>query len=69
METVLKIEGMMCAHCQARVENALKAVAGVTAVTVDLEKGTAAVTSTEPVEDAVLKKAVEDAGYTVKGIQ
>ena len=36
---------------------------------VDLDKGTAAVTSTEPVEDAVLKKAVEDAGYTVKGIQ
>ena len=38
----------MCAHCQARVENALKAVAGVTAVTVDLEKGTAAVTGRVP---------------------
>ena len=64
METVLKIEGMMCAHCQARVENALKAVAGVTAVTVDLEKGTAAVTG--QADAAALSKAVTDAGYTVE---
>ena len=50
------------------MEKALNDLPGVQAV-VDLDKGTAAVTSTEPVEDAVLKKAVEDAGYTVKGIQ
>ena len=52
----------------AAMEKALNDLPGVQAV-VDLDKGTAAVTSTEPVEDAVLKKAVEDAGYTVKGIQ
>ena len=67
METVLKIEGMMCAHCQARVENALKAVAGVTAVTVDLEKGTAAVTG--QADAAALSKAVTDAGYTVTEVR
>ena len=48
----LKIEGMMCKHCQARVEKALKAVPGVEAVTVDLEA-------------KALKKAVLDAGYQV----
>ena len=67
METVLKIEGMMCAHCQGRVENALKAVAGVTAVTVDLEKGTAAVTG--QADAAALSKAVTDAGYTVTEVR
>ena len=68
MNKTMNIEGMMCAHCKAHVEKALNDLPGVQAV-VDLDKGTAAVTSTEPVEDAVLKKAVEDAGYTVKGIQ
>ena len=67
MKKTMQIEGMMCAHCKAHVEKALNALTGVQAV-VDLENGTAAVTSQEPVEDAVLKKAVEDAGYTVKGI-
>ena len=68
MNKTMNIEGMMCAHCKAHVEKALNDLPGVQAV-VDLDKGTAAVISTEPVEDAVLKKAVEDAGYTVKGIQ
>lgn len=67
MKKTMNIEGMMCAHCKAHVEKALNALPGVQAV-VDLDSGTAAVTSQEPVEDAALKKAVEDAGYTVKGI-
>ena len=61
------VTGMSCAACQARVENALKAVAGVTAVTVDLEKGTAAVTG--QADTAALSKAVTDAGYTVTEVR
>ncbi len=62
----MKIEGMMCAHCQAHVEKALNAIPGVTA-TVDLAAGTAAVQG--DVADEVLTKAVTDAGYTVVSIQ
>lgn len=59
----LTIKGMMCSHCQARVEKALKAVEGVNAVTVDLSGGTAAVEGTATAE--ALTKAVTDAGYEV----
>lgn len=62
----LKIEGMMCKHCQAHVEKALNAIEGVTA-TVDLEHGTATVTG--DVSPEVLTKAVTDAGYEVTGIE
>ena len=65
MEKTLKIEGMMCPHCEARVKGALEALEGVSAAVVSHERGTAVVTLTAPVEDAVLKKTVEDAGYTV----
>ena len=68
MEITLKIEGMMCPHCQAHVEKALEAVSGVTAVEVSHEKGTAVVTMSEMVDNAALKAAVEQAGYTVKSI-
>lgn len=59
--TKLTIKGMMCSHCQARVERALKAVPGVTAVTVDLAAGTAEVEGTAAA--AALCQAVTDAGY------
>ena len=65
MENKLVIEGMMCAHCQARVEQALNALPGV-AARVDLQAKTATVTGTA--DDAALKKAVEDAGYQVVSI-
>ena len=65
MEKTLKIEGMMCPHCEARVKGALEALEGVSAAVVSHERGTAVVTLTAPVEDAALKKAVEDAGYPV----
>ncbi len=61
------IEGMSCAHCKAHVEKALGAIAGASA-TVDLERHTATVTLTAPVDDAQLKSAVEDAGYDVTQI-
>ena len=62
----MKIEGMMCTHCSGRVEKALNAIEGVSA-TVDLAAGTAAVTGEVSAE--VLKKAVEDAGYTVLSVE
>ncbi len=59
----LTVKGMMCTHCQARVEKALKAVAGVESVTVDLQSGLATVEGTAAPE--ALKQAVIDAGYEV----
>jgi copper chaperone CopZ len=69
MKKVLNVEGMMCQHCQARVEKALSAVDGVDACQVDLAAKTATCTLSAPVEDAVLTKAVTDAGYEVTGVQ
>ena len=67
MEKKLTVEGMSCSHCSGRVEKALNALEGVSA-SVDLERKTASVTLSAPVDDAVLKKAVEDAGYEVSAI-
>ncbi len=67
MTKTMHIEGMACGHCSARVEQALNALDGVSA-TVNLEAKTAAVTLAHPVDDAVLSKAVTDAGYTVISI-
>ncbi len=69
MEKTLKIEGMMCGHCEATVKKALEAVDGVEEAVVSHEKGTAVVTLAAAVEDAVLKQAVEAKDYTVTGIQ
>ena len=66
MEKTLKIEGMMCGHCEARVKKALEAVDGVTEATVSHEKGTAVVKMSRDLPDATLKAAVEEQGYTVK---
>ena len=63
-KTVLKVEGMMCEHCAARVEKALSAVAGVKKVKVDLAAKTATVTGNAGIE--ALKAAVTEAGYEVK---
>lgn len=68
MNKTMKIEGMMCPHCQAHVKKALEAVSGVTAAEVSHEKGTAVVAMSENVDNAALKAAVEQAGYTVKSI-
>ena len=65
MEKTLKIEGMMCGHCEARVKKALEAVSGVESAAVSHEAGTAVVTLKEDVAYDVLKKAVEDQDYKV----
>jgi len=67
MTKTMKIEGMMCPHCSGRVEKALNALEGATAV-VDLDAGTATVTMTAEISDEVLTKAVVDAGYEVTSI-
>ena len=63
MQTVIKVEGMMCPHCKARVENVCKAVAGTTDAIVDLQEKIVTVTGNPSVEE--LKKAITDAGYEV----
>ncbi len=69
MEKTMKIEGMMCTHCEARVKKALEALPEVSAADVSHEKGTAVVTLSGQLADEALKKAVEDQDYKVLGIQ
>ena len=69
MTKTMKIEGMMCGHCEARVKKALEAVAGVSEAVVSHETGTAVVTLSGAVSDDVLKKAVEDQDYKVISVQ
>ena len=63
METVIRVNGMMCGHCKARVEKACKAVPGTVDAVVDLAAKTVTVTGTADV--AALKQAITDADYTV----
>ena len=69
MKKTLKVEGMMCGHCEARVKKALEALPEVTEAVVSHEAGTAIVTLNADVADDVLKKAVEDQDYPVTDIQ
>ena len=69
MTKTMKIEGMMCGHCEATVKKTLEAIAGVEAAEVSHEAGTAVVTLTAEVADDVLKKAVEAKDYKVTDIQ
>ena len=65
MTKTMKIEGMMCGHCEATVKKTLEAIDGVESAEVSHEKGSAVLTMSKNIEDSVLKKAVEDAGYKV----
>lgn len=69
MEKTMKIKGMMCGHCEATVKKALEAVPGVSEAKVSHENGTAVVTLSAPVDDSVLKNAVEAKDYTVTEIK
>lgn len=66
MTTTLKINGMMCPHCEATVKTALESIDGVTSAEVSHESGIAVVTLSKEVSEDVLKKAVVDKGYTVE---
>ena len=69
MVKTMKIEGMMCGHCEAAVKKALEAIDGVASAEVSHTAGTAVVTLSKPVENAALRKAVEDKDYTVTDIE
>ena len=69
MTRTMKIEGMMCGHCEARVKKTLEAIAEVESAQVSHTDGTAVVTLAAPLSDDVLKKAVEDQDYNVISIE
>lgn len=68
MTKTMKIDGMMCSHCEGRVKQSLEGLAQVSQAEVSHEKGTAVVTLTAEVSDDVIKKTVEDQGYNVISI-
>ncbi len=69
MTKTLRIEGMMCGHCEATVKKALESLEGVQSAAVSHEAGTAVVELTADVDNAVLTKAVEDKDYKVLGVE
>lgn len=69
MKKTMKIEGMMCSHCEATVKKALEAIDGVESAEVSHEAGTAIVTMSKEVSNDVLKSAVEAKDYNVTGIE
>ena len=69
MTKTLKVEGMMCEHCEARVKKALEKLDGVESAVADHNKGTAVVTLLADVDNDTLKQAVEEQDYLVRGIE
>lgn len=69
MTKTIKIEGMMCGHCEAAVKKALEALEQVENAEVSHEAGTAIVTLKSEISDDLLKKTVEDKDYKVLGIE
>ncbi len=69
MEKTLKIEGMMCGHCEAHVKKALEGLDAVAQAVVSHESGSATVTLTGEVSEDVLRQTVADQGYKVTDIQ
>ena len=69
MKKTMKIEGMMCCHCEATVKKALEAMDGVTSAEVSHENGTAVLELSRDVSDDLLKKTVEDKDYKVTGME
>jgi copper chaperone len=61
------VTGMTCGHCVNAITEEVSTVPGVTAVDVDLASGGLTVSSTEPVDEAAVRAAVEEAGYSVAG--
>ena len=66
-ERVIKVDGMMCGHCEMHVKKALEALDGVTEASASHEKGQVLLKLAKAVADADLEKAVADAGYTFRG--
>ena len=64
-ETTYTLTGMTCSHCVASVTEEINEIDGVTGVVVDLPTGAVTVTSTEPLDNADVRAAVEEAGYQI----
>lgn len=69
MKTTVKIEGMMCPRCAARVQKALETLPGVTEVSVSHTSGTALITASADIPETLIKDTVQNAGYTFAGIR
>ncbi len=69
MTKTMKIEGMMCGHCEARVKKCLEALEQVTEAVVSHEAGTAVLTLNAEISDEILKKTVEDQDYKVISVE
>jgi len=65
MQTIIKVEGMTCSHCENAVKKAVSAIKGVNAVAVDLVGKTVAVTHDESVMEDIIKHEIEEQGYDV----
>ncbi len=68
MKQTLSINGMMCAHCEAHVRKALSAIIGVNVLQVSHAQNCAVIESDAATDEAVLRQAVEDAGYTLSHV-
>lgn len=68
MTKTIRIAGMMCPHCEARVKKLLEETAGVTTAVVSHTAGTAVVTLSAPIADSVFEQLITDNGYQVLGI-
>ena len=68
IRTRVGVEGMMCPNCEAHVRDAVKATCKVKEVIADRTKNEAAILSKSPLDEAALRKAIEDAGYRVTGV-
>ena len=69
MTKLLKIDGMMCTHCEARVKKTLEAIEGVAGAEVSFQKGTAILTLNKDIPNEVFEKALDEQGYPVLGIE
>ncbi len=69
MKKVMHVEGMMCAHCEARVRKALESLPFVEKAEPDHDAGLVTVTLSAPGSDGELTRVVTEAGYTVRGIE
>ena len=68
MKKTMKIKGMMCPHCEARVKKLLQGLDAVTKADVSHEQGTAIASVSEDIPDAILKELIEANGYTLESI-
>lgn len=69
MQKTVKVEGMMCNHCEATVKKALEALPFVGEAQASHEAGTATITLTGDLDEAAVRKAIEDKDYTFAGIE